>query len=116
MDKRLEEKDSIMEDDVITTINDFLKTHTGEGTSGPELVVQTLAGSYRGYAEMSKLMAGWLDSIKPENVAQDEEPLLDDTDPVATTNVKAMKPKSDDIIYTFLKNSIIQRYQPKLVR
>ena len=104
-----------MEDDVITTINDFLKTHTGEGTSGPELVVQTLAGSYRGYAEMSKLMAGWLDSIQPDKAEQDEDPLLGDTDPVADTQAKTPNPNSDDIIYTFLKNAIIQRYQPKLV-
>lgn len=98
-----------MEDDVIATINDFLKNHTGTDTSGPELVVQTLAGSYRGYAEMTKLMAGWLDSVQPPVKPVDED------DPDAVAAAANQCPTAEDVIYDFLKSTILQRYQPKLV-
>lgn len=89
----LEEKDAIMERNVMNTIETFLVNSQGDG-SGPELVVKTLAESYRGYAQMCALVGGWLDLLMP-------------TESEMST--------WEDLLYGYLKGQIVQRYQPELV-
>ncbi|OQR84623.1 negative elongation factor [Achlya hypogyna] len=96
--------DAIMELDILSSINGFLRSHTD--ANGPELLVKQLSSSYRGHPEMTRLVSSWLD-------------ILDAPDPAA---VAASAPASKDgwedpdtLTYSYLKASIVERYDPKLL-
>lgn len=111
--ERLENTDAIMEADVMKTIEKFLRLHDA---SGPELLVQTVAESYRGYAQMSSLMAKWFDSTLLDSTTSEVSNTQDAlfVDSITTKSISSTN-SSDEIIYNFLKSTIVQRYQPKLV-
>ncbi|CAK4528008.1 unnamed protein product [Aphanomyces euteiches] len=92
--------DSIMELDILSTINAFLRTHTD--ADGPEMLVKQLSRSYRGHAQMCRLVGSWLDAVPhPENkaLAKEDNYWLD----------------ADELVFNTLKATIIDRYDPKML-
>ena len=68
------------------------------------MIISSLTGSYRGYAQMAELAGTWLNSIPKKQKTSSkfyEETKQDE--------------KAEDFIYTFLKSLIVQRYEPKMV-
>ncbi|KAF0695968.1 Aste57867_13240 [Aphanomyces stellatus] len=91
--------DAIMELDILSSINAFLRTHTD--ANGPEMLVKQLSSSYRGHAQMCRLVGSWLDAVPSETKAltKDDDLWVD----------------ADDLVFNTLKAAIVDRYDPKLL-
>ncbi|KAF0775511.1 hypothetical protein AaE_000789, partial [Aphanomyces astaci] len=112
--------DAIMELDILTTINGFLRTHPDANgpeyillykysgnyaarsiswTGSVEMLVKQLSSSYRGHAQMCRLVGTWLDAAIPPTTSRPD----DDDDP------------ADSLMFHTLKAAIVDRYDPKLL-
>ncbi|ETV79453.1 hypothetical protein H257_07454 [Aphanomyces astaci] len=89
--------DAIMELDILTTINGFLRTHPD--ANGPEMLVKQLSSSYRGHAQMCRLVGTWLDAAIPPTTSRPDD---DDV-------------SADSLMFHTLKAAIVDRYDPKLL-
>ncbi|EQC37456.1 hypothetical protein SDRG_05059 [Saprolegnia diclina VS20] len=105
--------DAIMELDILSAINGFLRAHTD--ANGPELLVKQLSSSYRGHPEMTRLVSSWLDVLDAPDPA-----LLAANGPATMASVMTAKEAAvwdapDALTFAYLKESIMDRYDPKLL-
>ncbi|ETW00248.1 hypothetical protein, variant 2 [Aphanomyces invadans] len=95
--------DSIMELDILSTINGFLRTHPD--ANGPEMLVKQLSTAYRGHAQMCRLLGSWLDASIPETKSSR----------MSLAKTPDNDVDADTLIFHALKQAIMDRYDPKLL-
>jgi hypothetical protein len=101
-EKRLQAPDSIMEVDVASIIDKYLKASKVR----PAVVVQKLCDSYTGYAKMTELLSSWLE------VSQGNPPASAAT--AAAAAAEGAPTDSDDFLYGLLSKLIKQKFDKKL--
>ncbi|CAI5727671.1 hypothetical protein KXD40_005658 [Peronospora effusa] len=109
----LSKTDAIMEANVLSVINGFLRAHTE--SNGPEILVEKLSSSYRGHAQMIGLVASWLDALPVSTTALENKMTFDVNEGAVIANKGATWDPAEEILYNHLKDVINENYDPKLV-
>ena len=109
----LSKTDAIMEANVLSVINGFLRAHTE--SDGPEILVEKLSSSYRGHAQMIGLVASWLDTLPVSTTAVESKMTFDVNEGAVIANKGATWDPAEEILYNHLKDVINENYDPKLV-
>lgn len=109
----LSKTDAIMEANVLSVINGFLRAHTE--SNGPEILVEKLSSSYRGHAQMIGLVASWLDTLPVSTTALESKMTFDVNEGAVIANKGATWDPAEEILYNHLKDVIDKNYDPKLV-
>lgn len=105
--------DAIMEVNVLNVINGFLRAHNE--SDGPEILVEKLSSSYRGYAQMIGLVTSWLDAVPMTRSALDHKVVFDVAEGSVVEHKGPSWEPADEILYDHLKEIVMQHYEPKLV-
>ncbi|CAH0518022.1 unnamed protein product [Peronospora belbahrii] len=111
--QELSKTDAIMEANVLSVINSFLRAYTE--SNGPEILVEKLSSSYRGHAQMIGLVASWLDTLPVSTTALENKMKFDVNEGAVIANKGATWGPAEEILYSHLKNVINENYDPKLV-
>ncbi|KAL4175088.1 hypothetical protein KRP22_000061 [Phytophthora ramorum] len=111
--QELSTTDAIMEANVLSVINGFLRAHTE--SNGPEILVEKLSSSYRGHAQMIGLVASWLDTLPVSTTALENKMTFDVNEGAVISNKGASWDPAEEILYSHLKDVINENYDPKLV-
>lgn len=110
----LSRTDAIMEANVLSVINGFLRAH--QDADGPEVLVEKLSSSYRGHAQMIGLVASWLDALPMSKPPAESKVTFDVSEGAVIENKGATWEPSEEILYRHLKDIITDNYDPELVR
>lgn len=110
----LSRTDAIMEANVLSVINGFLRAH--QEADGPEVLVEKLSSSYRGHAQMIGLVASWLDAMPMSKPPAESKATFDVSEGAVIENKGATWEPSEEILYRHMKDIITENYDPELVR
>uniref|UniRef100_M4BD11 WW domain-containing protein n=2 Tax=Hyaloperonospora arabidopsidis (strain Emoy2) TaxID=559515 RepID=M4BD11_HYAAE len=111
--QELSKTDAIMEANVLSVINGFLRAHTE--SNGPEILVEKLSSSYRGHAQMIGLVASWLDTLPVPTTALENKMTFDVNEGAVVAHRGASWDPAEEILYSHLKDVMNENYDPKLV-